>query len=705
MNKISKNPKSERSFIFILLATVFLSFALSNSVSAQVTFNNFTPITILDSGSPPTPADPYPSNITVAGLTTGAITKVTVSLFGFNHAFPDDVDMLLVSPNGTNFVFFADVGGGTPANTLDFTLEDAGTSLLPDNGPLVSGTFKPTNVDITDSFPGPTVVHPADDAAPGGTATFASKFNGMQSDLVNGNWQLYVVDDEFGGEGSLAGGWSISFSGVSATPAPLIISEFRFRGPASSTDEFVEIYNNSDEPVTIITTDASAGFALVASDGVIRFVLPNGLVIPARGHFLATNSGGYSLDGYAAGNETYLPDIGINAGIALFKTANPANFNLGNRLDAVGSTSIPNILYKEGSGYSPITAFSIDYSFFRKENVGTCSASTVDTNDNAADFLFVDTNGTSNGAGQRLGAPGPQNLASQLRPFSFSSTGFAEGRVDSGAAFSGSPNLVRDTTSDPADNATFGKLSIRRKFTNNTSSSMTSLRFRVTDITTLPAPSGQADLRAISSAKIAALPVTGGGTVVVNGTTLQQPPSQTKGGGYNSSFSVNTVSAGSPLAPGASVNVQFVFGIQQTGRFNIALNIESLPVGDKNQAFIYRGFIKDAAQPNPAQIVPFTQPCSLVPTAASVTVGGRVMTSLGRGIRNVRVTMIDGGGNVRTAITGAFGYYRFEDVAAGETYVITATGKRFKFEQSSQVLNVEEETIDVNFIGVGSSKS
>jgi phage gp45-like len=67
--------------------------------------------------------------------------------------------------------------------------------------------------------------------------------------------------------------------------------------------------------------------------------------------------------------------------------------------------------------------------------------------------------------------------------------------------------------------------------------------------------------------------------------------------------------------------------------------------------------------------------------------------------------MTDQNGNVRTAISGAFGYYRFEDVAAGETYVITATGKRFKFEQSSQVLNVEEETIDVNFIGVGSSKS
>ena len=38
----------------------------------------------------------------------------------------------------------------------------------------------------------------------------------------------------------------------------------------------------------------------------------------------------------------------------------------------------------------------------------------IDTNNNATDFYFVDTNGTSAGAGQRLGAPGPENLASPI---------------------------------------------------------------------------------------------------------------------------------------------------------------------------------------------------------------------------------------------------------------------------------------------------
>src|SRR5207249_1140568 len=88
------------------------------------------------------------------------------------------------------------------------------------------------------------------------------------------------------------------------------------------------------------------------------FVIPNGTVIPAHGHYLGVNSVGYSLAAYPAGNgtsatgdATYTTDIPDNAGIALFKSATPANFTLANRLDAVGATSEANTLYKEGTGY------------------------------------------------------------------------------------------------------------------------------------------------------------------------------------------------------------------------------------------------------------------------------------------------------------------------------------------------------------------
>ena len=62
----------------------------------------------------------------------------------------------------------------------------------------------------------------------------------------------------------------------------LLISEFRLRGPAGDDDEFIELYNNTDAPIAVATTDGSSGWALAASDGVIRFVIPNGTILPAR---------------------------------------------------------------------------------------------------------------------------------------------------------------------------------------------------------------------------------------------------------------------------------------------------------------------------------------------------------------------------------------------------------------------------------------
>jgi len=86
------------------------------------------------------------------------------------------------------------------------------------------------------------------------------------------------------------------------------------------------------------------------------------------------------------------------------------------------------------------------------------------------------------------------------------------------------------------------------------------------------------------------------------------------------------------------------------------------------------------------------------PTAATVSVSGRVTTAQGRGIRNVVVTMTDSIGNTRTAMTTSFGYYRFEEVAAGETYIFAARGKRFSFEQNTQVHSIMEDTNNINFV-------
>src|SRR4029453_17936323 len=105
----------------------------------------------------------------------------------------------------------------------------------------------------------------------------------------------------------------------------LIIGEFRLRGPSGAGDEFIEIYNDSGSSHTVAAISGT-GYAIAASDGVTRCSIPNGTVIPARGHYLCVNSAGYGLASYPAGNgttatgdATYTTDIPLNAGIALFK--------------------------------------------------------------------------------------------------------------------------------------------------------------------------------------------------------------------------------------------------------------------------------------------------------------------------------------------------------------------------------------------------
>jgi hypothetical protein len=192
-----------------------------------------------------------------------------------------------------------------------------------------------------------------------------------------------------------------------------------------------------------------------------------------------------------------------------------------------------------------------------------------DTGDNVADFMMLNTTGGATGMGAILGAPGPENLSSPINR----NSQFATLLLDSSTSSSSPPNRTRDYT--PVANGVFGTMEIRRTFTNNTGQPVTRLRFRLVDVTTLVTPpvAGQADLRALSSTDtvvmVSAVPVN------VRGTTLEQPPAQSLGGGWNSSMNVGFINLGAPLAPGASVSVRFQLGVMGTGSFRFLVDIEA----------------------------------------------------------------------------------------------------------------------------------
>ena len=163
-------------------------------------FSNPAVITFHNTGPFPSPCTPYPSTINVTGQ--GFILKVTVRLFGINHTFPDDIEVLLVSPSGQKVTLMGDAGGSPDSVNVNITLDDGAVSSLPDSGGLVSGTFRPTYFGTGNSgFPAP--------APAGPYSTTLSAFNGMNA---NGIWSLYVVDDTIGDIGSISGGWGLSIT-------------------------------------------------------------------------------------------------------------------------------------------------------------------------------------------------------------------------------------------------------------------------------------------------------------------------------------------------------------------------------------------------------------------------------------------------------------------------------------------------------------
>ncbi|MDQ4122885.1 MAG: carboxypeptidase regulatory-like domain-containing protein [Acidobacteriota bacterium] len=87
---------------------------------------------------------------------------------------------------------------------------------------------------------------------------------------------------------------------------------------------------------------------------------------------------------------------------------------------------------------------------------------------------------------------------------------------------------------------------------------------------------------------------------------------------------------------------------------------------------------------------------ALEPTAASVSVGGKVLSSTGRAIFGATVYLTDREGNTRQTTTNSFGYYRFHDISVGETYVLNVFSKRYAF--VPQLMTITDETFNLNFI-------
>ncbi len=84
--------------------------------------------------------------------------------------------------------------------------------------------------------------------------------------------------------------------------------------------------------------------------------------------------------------------------------------------------------------------------------------------------------------------------------------------------------------------------------------------------------------------------------------------------------------------------------------------------------------------------------------ATGVSIGGRVLSSDGLGVRNATVVMTDSAGVTRRVTTSSFGIYLFENVPAGHAYTLSVSSKRYRF--APQVVMPSGNLTDIDFLGL-----
>ncbi len=89
---------------------------------------------------------------------------------------------------------------------------------------------------------------------------------------------------------------------------------------------------------------------------------------------------------------------------------------------------------------------------------------------------------------------------------------------------------------------------------------------------------------------------------------------------------------------------------------------------------------------------------NFAPTAANVSVSGRVLTPDGRGLRNAIVTITDSAGLIKSARSSTFGYFSFDEIESGQTYIVAVNSKSYQF--NPQIIKIFDEVNDLTLTAV-----
>ena len=203
-------------------------------------------------------ATPSPSTIMVSGL-SGMIRKINVTLKELTHTWPEDIEVVLISPTGQKAVLMSGAGSGYPLDDIDLTFEGDAQAALSDEGQIVSGTYRATN------FKTQQVSTSAD--LPGLYVTNLSGFNGFDP---NGDWDLYVIDEDHQDGGRVTTGWTLTLSTTINSP-PLIESitnQITAPGVTVGPIDF-RIYDSETPEENLLVSGVSSDPTIVPQENII----------------------------------------------------------------------------------------------------------------------------------------------------------------------------------------------------------------------------------------------------------------------------------------------------------------------------------------------------------------------------------------------------------------------------------------------------
>jgi len=85
-------------------------------------------------------------------------------------------------------------------------------------------------------------------------------------------------------------------------------------------------------------------------------------------------------------------------------------------------------------------------------------------------------------------------------------------------------------------------------------------------------------------------------------------------------------------------------------------------------------------------------------TSAPASISGRVLTAGNQGIARAKVSVVAQNGEVYSATTNSFGYFRIEGLATGSTYILNVVHRGYQFDP--QTISLNEDVIDLSIVGL-----